>query len=339
VSFTNCVFNDNTTHFDGTVYLIGSEGSLTLVRCSLQGNEAARGPVVFLDSGTVSLETVLGSGNSAWNQGSAVFNSGGKVSMVNTTLTDNQSVGTGGAVYSEQSSTTAITNSIIWNNTANGTTASGSCSITNDGTGTLVVESSLVQHSGSSTNWDTAMGTDGGGNLDADPVFVDSDFHLDVTSPCINLGDNGAVASSTDLDGNARIYDTMVDMGCYEAYDDGTDSDGDTLTDYDEGVHYGSDPDLADTDGDGSNDGDEAFIGSDLLSADSVCKVSVAVDGSGNVQLSWPQFNSGLRYDLYGCTNLVEGNWFYVDSTTSSNLTDAVDGDSVFYRVEVSENN
>ncbi len=127
-------------------------------------------------------------------------------------------------------------------------------------------------------------------------------------------------------------------MGCYEAYVDGADSDGDTLTDYAEGVHYGSDANLADTDGDGSNDGDEAFIGSDLLSADSVFKPAIQSIGSGNVQISWPRFNSGLRYTLMGCTNLVEGNWFYVGSTLSSNLTDAIDGDSVFYRVEVSEN-
>ncbi len=41
------------------------------------------------------------------------------------------------------------------------------------------------------------------------------------------------------------------------------------------------------------------------------------------MQLSRPVFKSGLLYQLYGSTNLVEGNWFFVDSTTPSNLQDS----------------
>ena len=59
----------------------------------------------------------------------------------------------------------------------------------------------------------------GDGNIDTDPLFVNpsgGDFHLLVGSPCIDAGDNAAVSSSTDLDGNPRIQGAAVDMGAYE---------------------------------------------------------------------------------------------------------------------------
>ena len=48
------------------------------------------------------------------------------------------------------------------------------------------------------------MGTDGGNNIDADPLFVDpdnDDFRLSPGSPCIDAGSNSAVLPDThDLD-------------------------------------------------------------------------------------------------------------------------------------------
>lgn len=96
------------------------------------------------------------------------------------------------------------------------------------------------------------------------------------------------------------------------------------------------DPNL-DSDGDGISDVDEAFIGSNPNDPDSVFQCSVLVDGSGEVQISWPVFTNGLSYHLYGCTNLTAGYWFPVGSTTSSNLPDVATEDCVFYRVEVTE--
>jgi hypothetical protein len=58
-------------------------------------------------------------------------------------------------------------------------------------------------------------------NLDnLDPLFVDpanEDYHLQGTSPVINMGDNDAPAiPETDKDGNPRIVGGVVDMGAYE---------------------------------------------------------------------------------------------------------------------------
>jgi len=58
--------------------------------------------------------------------------------------------------------------------------------------------------------------------LYGNPLFIDpenGDFHFLVDSPCINSGTpdtTGLNLPEYDLDGNPRIYDNIVDMGCYE---------------------------------------------------------------------------------------------------------------------------
>jgi hypothetical protein len=85
---------------------------------------------------------------------------------------------------------------------------------------------------------DVDGGWTGEGNIDADPGFVDpgywdpnntlsdpsddfwvdGDYRLQPDSPCIDVGDNSVIEpNSTDLDGNERIINGIVDMGAYEA--------------------------------------------------------------------------------------------------------------------------
>ncbi len=59
----------------------------------------------------------------------------------------------------------------------------------------------------------------GNGNITNDPRFANSasgDYHLAVSSPCINAGSNGYARGSVDLDGKTRIQGGRVDMGAYE---------------------------------------------------------------------------------------------------------------------------
>jgi Bacterial Ig-like domain (group 3) len=67
--------------------------------------------------------------------------------------------------------------------------------------------------------------TGSGGNISANPLLVTpgTDFHLVLSSPAVDSGDNGLVSlPATDLDGNPRIRDAthkgypVVDMGVYE---------------------------------------------------------------------------------------------------------------------------
>ena len=86
------------------------------------------------------------------------------------------------------------------------------------------------------TNYPTNLGTlstvnangdstDTYGNLFIDPELIDpanGDFHLNPFSPCIDAGDNLSVNTSTDFEGNARVFDgnydstLTVDIGPYE---------------------------------------------------------------------------------------------------------------------------
>jgi len=58
----------------------------------------------------------------------------------------------------------------------------------------------------------------GEGCISNDPQFAGpADFHLLTGSPCIDAGTNLPwMADATDLDGNPRSVDGLVDMGCYE---------------------------------------------------------------------------------------------------------------------------
>ena len=72
----------------------------------------------------------------------------------------------------------------------------------------------------SGVDWNEECGIDRGGNIDADPLFVGSGDHplmLSATSPCIDAGNNDFIDGIlTDILGNPRIVNDIVDMGAYE---------------------------------------------------------------------------------------------------------------------------
>jgi hypothetical protein len=80
---------------------------------------------------------------------------------------------------------------------------------------------------GSGSSWFDSQIQDGGGNIDADPMFVDSangDYRLLPGSPSIDTGLNSIIDINmdgnpdilADMDGNPRIIGDIVDMGAYE---------------------------------------------------------------------------------------------------------------------------
>jgi hypothetical protein len=147
-------------------------------------------------------------------------------------------LGDGGGMYNELSSP-ALTNCILWGDTPN--------QIYNLSDNSSTISYSDIQGSGGSgPGWDSNLGIDGGGNIDADPQFVDADgpddvlgtpddnLRLQLTSPAIDAGDNtapGLVGVTTDLGGHSRFVDVpsvpdtgvgpapIVDMGACEAQD------------------------------------------------------------------------------------------------------------------------
>jgi hypothetical protein len=111
------------------------------------------------------------------------------------------------------------------NCTVCGNTASSGGGTYESGANNCVV---YYNSAGIDTNWHTGVfshsctvpNPGGSGNTSAPPQFESypTDLHLQPGSPCINAGDNSYVVGDTDLDGNSRIMNTIVDMGAYEVF-------------------------------------------------------------------------------------------------------------------------
>jgi hypothetical protein len=79
-----------------------------------------------------------------------------------------------------------------------------------------------IQGSGGSDSWDTGFGSDGGGNIDEDPVFQDTiSFYLAAGSPCIDAGNPDTAYDDPEapLNPGFAVFPAMGglrnDMGAY----------------------------------------------------------------------------------------------------------------------------
>jgi hypothetical protein len=130
------------------------------------------------------------------------------------------------------STTVDVTNSIVWGNTNSASSSRDILIYEIDGTSTD--STSVVNASYSDIGYvfvNNAAGSDGtyndnGGNINADPLFVDAanwDFHLTASSPCIDSGTNSVSGLPIfDFEGDPRKIDgdndgdTIVDIGADE---------------------------------------------------------------------------------------------------------------------------
>ena len=187
------------------------------------------------------------------------------------------------------------------------------------------------------------------GNISYDPLFINSDagdYRLQKNSPCIDTGTNEAwMTAATDLEGNPRIRNPFVDMGCYESLESSPDIDGDGLATADERLRRGTVWYLYDSDFDGMPDGDEVRAGSDPGNPRSflgVQQFSVnSKDATGNGCLTW-QSVPGRSYSIQRATNMVFANPFetlFSDIVAVSNKTSQTVpvGEYSVFRVLVNE--
>ncbi len=178
------------------------------------------------------------------------------------------------------------------------------------------------------------------GNITNAPVFVDvvgGDFRLMSNSPCINWGNNSVVSTVTDLDGNPRIIEDVVDMGAYEYQDiiGLADSDGDGIPDDWERQHGGNqNPNR--TCSNGVNKVREAYIaGLNPNDPDSEFLTTIL---PGSI-LQWHPCSSGRVYSVWWSTNLLE-NFQPLETNipwTVNSFTDSVHDvhGQLFYKIDV----
>jgi parallel beta-helix repeat protein len=152
------------------------------------------------------------------------------------------------------------------------------------------------------------------GNTTNAPLYVDAangNYRLQSNSPCINWGNNSYVSISTDMDGNPRIIDGYVDMGCYEYQGliGEADNDVDGVSDAWERLWFGMNimPD-ENADGDWSSNGDEYIAGTDPTNAASFFRAtfgSATNSGSNHLVITWKAV-TGRVYNVYWTPSLME---------------------------------
>jgi parallel beta-helix repeat protein len=207
----NCTFSKNHATRGGGIANTGDAGP-TLTNCAFSGNSARwGGGMCYWGYCSGTLTNCTFSGNTAENGGAMVITKSSEATMKNCTFTGNRALGgTAGAIDCTGDSSATLVNTILWDNSPSEFRLLG---------GSLTITYSDVQG-----------GWNGEGNINVDPFFVDADgiddmfgtkddnLRLRPGSPCIDAGDNSGIPESvlTDLDGNPRITNGIVDIGAYE---------------------------------------------------------------------------------------------------------------------------
>ena len=187
--------------------------SCTLVfRHSALQNSADYGGAIYNEMSDLMIMNAICSKNSA-QIGGGMYNLVGYPTIINATFAGN-SADLCGALYNGAGAT-------LINIIASGDTASSLRNEIMSHDSTVVSYSLIEGCGGSGVGWDSLMGTDGGNNIDADPMFVDleaGDLHIWSSSPAIDAGNSTVIPLNvfTDLDGNSRMYGGDIDLGAYE---------------------------------------------------------------------------------------------------------------------------
>jgi hypothetical protein len=209
-TLTNCTLTNNSAYVGG-----GARGS-TLNNCTLTGNYASIGGGT--DHGTLNNCTLTGNWTSSPQPFGESGNGGGAEdsTLVNCALISNSATNLGGGAFGG----TLINCTLTGNSAANiggGTRYSSLFNCIN-----------YFNRAPQEPNYSfgtlnhcctTPMPTNGVGNFTNSPLFLDfagGNLRLQSESPCIDAGNNDYVTTDTDLDGNPRISNDIVDVGAYE---------------------------------------------------------------------------------------------------------------------------
>jgi hypothetical protein len=200
---TNCTFLDNKVAQEGGGMMNGPGSRPDVTNCIFTGNSAGEdgGGMYNNETSGSLIMNCLFRENSAELTGGGMYNvNGSDPRVINCSFSGNQAGEAGGAVCNTRSNP-SLTNCILWGNSA-----ATDPEIHNVGSAPII------------TFCNIAGGYDGEGNIDANPIFAETDLRLSAGSPCIDAGSTAALPAEveTDLDANTRIFNHVVDMGAYE---------------------------------------------------------------------------------------------------------------------------
>ena len=230
MTLTDCSFIGNTSETGGASAYVTEVDELTITRCKCIANSAEIGgggmmlwsqQLTVIDSSFIANDGgMFGGGfvqlgqalyvNCVFSGNSAMLGGGiycsGETQVINCSFSNNE--GNGIVVDRvDEDEFHFIANSVFWGNTPEQVVYEP------DPPKTLpTICYSDIQGGWSGPGWN---------NIDADPLFVQpgaDDLRLAFGSPCLDVGDNSALPDwvETDLAGNPRIINNIVDMGAYE---------------------------------------------------------------------------------------------------------------------------
>ncbi|TVZ57301.1 putative secreted protein (Por secretion system target) [Lutibacter sp. Hel_I_33_5] len=170
--------------------------------------------------------------NTSKENGGGIYFSRSSPTMINNTIVNNNSRN-GGGIFCKDSSNPEINNSIIWGNLASN--SGNQIYIEDEGSDPNIYFTDIENGmSGIQSEPNTFYLGEYLNNINSDPLFknpssgvgsnfdsVMSDWTLNSSpqSPCINQVSPTSETSSLDLSGNQRVFENLIDMGCYESQD------------------------------------------------------------------------------------------------------------------------
>jgi parallel beta-helix repeat protein len=177
-----------------------NSASPIIKRNTIAWNEGTGGGIYCFSSAAVIEENLIFSNTG--DESGGVYFYWDSPTFNGNTITGNTALGFGGGGIYCYDVTLTITNSILWGNLPDEIYQEGGSNLT-------------VRYS------DIEGGWEGEGNINEDPLFVDPenyDYHLNVASPCINVGDPEYVPEpgEIDIDGEPRVMRGRIDMGSDE---------------------------------------------------------------------------------------------------------------------------
>jgi predicted outer membrane repeat protein len=229
-SLTNCTFTSNNAidgagMSNGTSFYPGSSNAVFTNVVFKNNSSTHFGGGLYTEYAAPVFTNVLFHQNSS-GSGGGIYNTQGNSSFANVTFSNNSASnslpGGGGGGMFVWLSQVVLRNVILWGN-AGSPLFNGQ--VYNGMTSKVTLYNSLIQdgipvNGGSGiVNFFSGVDADSGGNVSSDPLFLNAgtgDLRLTATSPAIDIGNNEAVTTLLDPNGNPRIVSGNVDMGAYE---------------------------------------------------------------------------------------------------------------------------
>jgi len=217
-----------------------SDSILTIRNSLINGNYSLHwGGGMYFSNTNLEMINCLITGNKSGSHGGGIYGTENSIiSIANATISGNASDTVGGGIRCYNNSFMTLTNCILWGNQAD--TDEDGPEIALAEISTMAVSHSDVQggqDNVSSEPWNQCVLEWDNSNINQNPFFTDTgywddnstpedtsddfwqdgDYRLLSNSPCINQGDNTALAGvEYDLQGNNRIFNGVVDFGAYE---------------------------------------------------------------------------------------------------------------------------